>query len=140
MIGVFYALNTALISTYAISSGSNDPGWLIIGYLMFCVGSLGNLYHHFLLANLRTGTKGERRYQPPRGGLFKYVATPHYFFELVAWLGIACVAQQVNAFLVFANMLAYLLARAKNTNDFYRSKFDSKEWPLSRKALVPYLT
>jgi very-long-chain enoyl-CoA reductase len=83
--------------------------------------------------------KGAGRYLPPVGGLFPQVAAPHYLFELVAWFGIACVAQQVNAFLVFGTMAAYLTARALNTNDFYKSKFGPEEWPRTKKALIPGL-
>jgi maltodextrin utilization protein YvdJ len=59
--------------------------------------------------------------------------------NLIMWLGIACVAQQANAFLVLAGMTSYLLARGKNTNDYYLAEFDKDEWPPTRKAVIPYL-
>jgi hypothetical protein len=36
-------------------------------------------------------------------------------------------------------MSAYLVARAQNTNDFYKSKFGPEEWPRTKKALIPGL-
>jgi hypothetical protein len=102
MIGFVYVFYAIEIASNAVPLGDNDPVWKTLGLNLFFIGILGNLYHHYLLANLRKDSnntpKGARRYQPPVGGLFPQVAAPHYFFELVAWFGIACVAQQVNAF------------------------------------------
>jgi hypothetical protein len=104
----------------------------------------GNLYHHYLLANLRSGndskkTDGEKKYVAPKGGLFNYVAAPHYFFELLGWLGIAVVAQQMNAYLVFAGMTSYLSGRACSQNEWNRSKFSEADWPASRKNVIPFI-
>jgi hypothetical protein len=139
IIGTSYVLYTMLISSYAVPLGANDEAWSTLGYAFFIVGIVGNFYHHVLLASLRkdSSNKGEKRYQPPVGGAFSLVATPHFFFELLVWLGIACVAQQVHAFLVLAAMTSYLTARAKNTNEYYFVKFGKDEWPRSRKAIVP---
>jgi hypothetical protein len=90
----------------------------------------GNLYHHYLLANLRGGSKktdGEKKYVAPKGGLFNYVAAPHYFFELLGWLGIAVVAQQMNAYLVFLSMASYLSGRAYSQNGWNRSEFSEAD-------------
>ena len=142
LIGSVYTFYTIEIASNAVSLGSNDPVWSTLGLNLFVIGILGNLYHHYLLANLRQNNnapKDAKRYRPPVGGLFSLVATPHYLFELVAWFGIACVAQQVNAFLVFGTISAYLVARAQNTDDFYKSKFGPEEWPRTKKALIPGL-
>lgn len=146
-IATIYVLYTMLISTFAVRFGQNDETWITVGYGLFVIGIVGNFYHHYLLASLRSSSKnnndfkvGEKKtYHAPVGGAFALVAAPHYLFELIMWLGIACVAQQVNAFLVLAGMTSYLLARGKNTNDYYFSKFDKDEWPPTRKAVIPYL-
>jgi very-long-chain enoyl-CoA reductase len=65
------------------------------------------------------------------------VAAPHYLFEIIAWLGIGLVAQQTNAMLVVASMASYLSGRASATNKFYMDTFTDKEWPRSRKAILP---
>jgi hypothetical protein len=138
-IGIYYALMTALIILTAIDDDeATSPTLANAGMGLFLVGELGNLYHHYLLRRLRENndTKG---YLPPRGAGFEYVATPHYLFELVAWFGIACVAQQLNAFLVFFCMCSYLAGRAYKTNELYRHKFEEKDWPHERKNLVPFL-
>jgi len=98
------------------------------------------LYHHNILASLRRrGNSGtEKKYVAPSGGLFEYVATPHYFFELVAWLGIAFAAQDLNAFLVFFSMSSYLSGRAISQNEWNRKKFGN-EWGMEKRALVPFV-
>lgn len=114
---------------------------LLPSVALFCIGILGNFYHHYLLASLRkNGSSGETtKYYAPQGGLFEYVAAPHYLFEVIGWLGIAFASQDMTAFLNFANMTTYLSARSKNQNDWNRSKFDKDEWPPSRKNLVPFI-
>ena len=140
-IGTYYALITLMIASFALPYGQVDPGLQNAGLALFGVGSLGNFYHHVLLARLRSDTKktasSTKRYVPPRGGLFSFVAAPHYLFEILAWLGIGLVAQQANAMLVVASMTSYLCGRAKATNKFNMETFTDKEWPRSRKAILP---
>jgi very-long-chain enoyl-CoA reductase len=144
MIGFYYALITLLVAWTAVPiSHIASLKLMHTGVGLFVIGELGNFYHHYLLKQLReektvSGAK-EKRYMPPRDGLFVFVATPHYLCELVAWLGIACVAQQLHSFLVFASMSSYLAGRAVMTNSMYRERFSTTEWPRSRKALIPFL-
>lgn len=109
------------------------------GLALFVVGQLGNLYHHSLLAGLRGGKKsdGSAKYVIPEGGFFRFVTMPHYFFELVAWSGVACVAQQLNAFLALLGMTSYLACRSYATTRWYREKFSN--YPAERKHLFPFL-
>lgn len=140
-IGTYYALITLLISCVGLPAGQVDPNLQTFGYGLFALGSLGNLYHHWLLARLRSQpdkkSDSAKKYVPPEGGLFSVVAAPHYLFEVIAWIGISIVAQQLNAVLVALSMASYLSGRAKSTNDFYMDKFNESEWPRSRKAILP---
>jgi hypothetical protein len=125
-------------------SAERNTMWTWFGYTIYTIGLVGNCYHHRLLARLRRPKAGstmdlDKRYVVPLGGGFSLVAAPHYSFELLIWFGIACVAQHVVAFMVVACMTSYLLARGKNTNDFYRSRFDETEWPKTRKAIIPFI-
>lgn len=114
-----------------------------VGMSLFILGEVGNLYHHYILRQLRNNnnnsTKDVKRYIAPTGGLFQYAAAPHYLFEIIAFLGIACTSQSIHALLVALGMTSYLAGRAKNTNDFYMEKFSEKEWSRSKKALIPFL-
>ena len=139
VIGAYYALITLMISSFALPFDKVDSSLQNVGLCLFAVGSLGNLYHHWLLSQLRSKSKqtDSKRYIPPRGGLFSFVAAPHYLFEVIAWLGIALVAQQTNAMLVVASMASYLSGRARATNKFYLDVFTDQEWPRSRNAIFP---
>ena len=142
-----------LIRTYQgsvpTSTLSNDA--LNVGLAAFGVGEIGNLYHHYILSTLRKDGPAKSNssakkddsfdikanYSVPTGGLFDYVTMPHYFFELVAWLGIACVSQDANVYLVFASMFTYLLTRAKATKVWYLKNVDN--YPKSRNVLLPFV-
>ena len=141
---------------------------LPVGLALYAVGEAGNLYHHALLARMRRPPKEQATmlrgmsalalaatpttaealaaapetpksaYSVPHGGLFGVVAMPHYFFELCAWLGVALVAQQLNALLVFGGMASYLGGRAVATSRWYRAQFGNA-WPEGRRHLVPFV-
>jgi len=141
-IGMYYSFDTLLVASYALPVSEVSPIFLKAGIVLFGIGQAGNLYHHYLLATLRKdGAKEKegRRYVPPKGGLFSLVAAPHYFFELVSWLGIACAAQQLNAFLEVLSHTSYLMGRAYNTSQKYFREFNEKEWPKTRKNIFPFL-
>merc|ERR1719198_1489170 len=111
---------------------------LLAGIALNAVGQLGNLYHHWLLATLRPkngATEGSSKYVIPVRGMFRFVTAPHYFFELVAWFGIACVTQHLNSFLAAGNMLSYLAGRSVATTRWYNAKFEN--YPSERKHLIP---
>ena len=140
LIGFVYAFHTVMIC------GTSNPNPLdssvTVGSLLFIIGTVGNFYHHYLLACLRGGDAGRglaKQYVAPRGGLFEFVAAPHYLFELIGWLGIAIVSEQATAYLIFAGMVSYLSARSKNQNTWNKQKFSDKDWPSTRKNLIPFL-
>lgn len=144
-VSISYAL-TATIVAYQQRHISNYAGnfanrqMLLAGIVLNAVGQFGNLYHHWLLAAMRSntgGAEGDSKYVVPSGGMFKYVTTPHYFFELVAWLGIAFVTQHLNSYLVVLDMLSYLAGRSVATTRWYNAKFEN--YPAERKNLIPFI-
>jgi len=140
-----YALTATLIAhqqrQIANYAGSvADQRMLLAGIVLNAVGQLGNLYHHWLLAAMRPtkgGAEESSKYVVPSGGMFRYVTAPHYFFELLSWLGIAAVTQHLNSFLVVADMLSYLAGRSFATTRWYNAKF--KNYPAERKHLIPFI-
>lgn len=129
-----YALMAGLISWLnAVSISEMDTAFWI-GIVFFIVGEAGNLYHHKLLANLR---KDEGGYKIPRGGWFEYATCPHYFFELMTWLGLVLLSRHLFTVLVFISMLGYLTARSIKTRRWYRQRFP--EFPSDRKRMIPFV-
>lgn len=107
----------------------------IIGMIVYLSGQTINFYHHRLLAGLRRDTIGG--YRIPQGGFFHHAICPHYFGELLAWLGIAIAGRFAEFYLIFWIMFCYLLARSINTHRWYREKFS--DFPDKRKFLIPFL-
>ncbi len=107
---------------------------LLFGGLIFLFSQALNLYHHLLLRNLRKA--GESGYVVPQGGLFAYVTCPHYFFEILAWIGYAIMARHLNIWGIVFIIAAYLAGRARQTREWYLEKVPG--YPEERKALVPF--
>jgi len=138
-ISLLYTANALLIC--CVSSLKPSELCCLTGLGLFSVGILGNGYHHALLANLRSSHSEDSgtKYAAPRGGLFKYVAAPHYLFELITWLGVAIVSEHLNVYLIVISMTSYLAGRSVAQNNWNRLKFSKEEWPASRRNLIPFL-
>ncbi|EGB03883.1 hypothetical protein AURANDRAFT_33417 [Aureococcus anophagefferens] len=150
-IGSFYAL-VCLLITATQRGVPHYAGAPVAALCLYAVGELGNLYHHVLLAKQRAGQQkrakfptskapisargGSSDYVVPTGAGFDLCTMPHYLFEIVAWLGVAAAAGQLNAYLVALGMASYLGGRAVATTRWYEAKFGAK-WPKGRAHLVP---
>lgn len=108
---------------------------LVSGLVIFIVGQMGNGYHHLLLANLKR--TDEKKYCVPAGGLFEYVATPHYLFEIMSWFSFFLVSQQLNTLLTSLIVTMYLTGRAVTTNEWNRQNIPN--YPTDRKNMFPGL-
>ena len=80
---------------------------------------------------------GAAPYRIPRGGLFRYVSSPSYLYELLAWSGFALATYTLGAVFVLGMSLANLVPRAAATHRWYREKFD--DYPAQRRALIPFV-
>ena len=145
-ISTFYSLTTLLNATTAFPFTSKSVQ--TFGILVFASGEIGNLYHHYLLRTLRTNNNNtttassankKKRYVPPQGGLFQWVAAPHYLLEIIAFLGMAMTSLSLHSLLIALGMTSYLAGRAKITQKFYQKVFTEFEWPKERKAILPFL-
>lgn len=105
-----------------------------IGLGIFGVSEGLNFLHHKMLSDLRRDTMA---YSIPRGGLFEWVACPHFLFEIMAWLGLFLLFRHLAMFLFFAFMAAYLTGRSLRTLRWYREKF--ADFPPDRKAIFPFV-
>ncbi len=131
---IAYALMGGLISWLNVEPLKQMDFFFYLGMASFLIGVLGNAYHHRLLANLR---KDQNGYVIPKGGWFEYATCPHYFFELMGWLGIVLVSRHLFTWLVFIAMLGYLTTRSIKTRRWYQEKF--KDYPADRKYMIPFV-
>ncbi|KAJ3207291.1 hypothetical protein HDU67_007578 [Dinochytrium kinnereticum] len=118
---------------------NQSPIVLAVGIALFAVGIIGNFYHHIIMASWRSGksANGEKKYVVPHGGMFGLVACPHYFFEILIWLGISVTSSSMFGYTGVVTATAYLAMRSVKTTAWYREKME--DYPKTRKHLIPYL-
>ena len=118
------------------AAAAPSPFWLS----MFALAQLGNLYHHMLLRRLRgegkAGSDAKGGYAVPRGGLFEYVACPHYLCEIASWGAAAALVPSAHTALVTFWVAAMLSGRSIATTRWYRDRFGDK-YPMTRRHLIP---
>lgn len=137
-ISLSYFLSTAtMIYGQNLTQGLPEPPIDLKepGILLFLIGISGNFYHHYILSKMRS--KGDKEYKIPKGGLFELVICPHYFFEIMGFVGVSCISQTLYAFSFAMGTALYLTGRSCATRKWYLSKF--KEFPQTVKALIPYV-
>lgn len=130
MICIFYSnvtwvvgqLVNGIISPNGIDFFNSPNLW--IGSVIFIIGIIGNLFHHIILAKLRS--ENSKSYLLPSTYGFKYVICPHYTFELCIWLGIAISSTFLDIYLIFFVMFSYLSARGMRTMNWYKETFRDK--------------
>lgn len=110
-----------------------------LGVTLFVVGFWNQWRAHKILADLRKGKKSRKLYHVPEGGWFKYVSSPHYFAEIVVYLGLILMLDpsRVTLWLLFTLVVTNLTFAAAETHRWYQSNFP--EYPANRKAIFPFV-
>lgn len=137
-ISISYFLSTvSMIYSQHLTNGLPQPpiDLKYAGILLFLLGISGNFYHHYLLSKLRA--EGDKKYKIPQGGLFDLVICPHYLFEILGFIGVSFISQNLYAFSYTFGTSFYLLGRSYATRRWYQSKFD--DFSENTKAIIPYI-
>ncbi len=144
IISCSYAFNTFMVNRFAggIPAHGFDESSKAIGLLMFFAGQGINMYHHWLLANLRSSKSDKElskqpRYVTPVGGFFSLVTAPHFLGELIAWYGLATLSQHIVVWFLCGFMTSYLTGRAYATTKYYREKIE--DYPKERGHIFPFI-
>ena len=108
-----------------------------VGVFVFVIGNAIQWHSHYILSRL--STQGRGRYIIPRDGLFNLVSCPHYFGEIVIYLGLAIMHMQgpLRAWYPLVWVIVNLALAARMTHQWYVSHF--KTYPRQRKMLIPYM-
>jgi len=119
---------------------SYKPGWLlswqfIVGIIIFITGFYINKTTDGKLRLMRKGSPLE--YMKPEGWLFSYISSPHYFGEIIEWMGWALLTWSLPGFAFFVFSFANLFPRAIISHRWYRDKF--RDYPVERKAVIPFI-
>ncbi len=110
-------------------------GHFLVGTVIFVLGFAVHLHSDRLIRQLRM--PGESSYGIPRGGLFRWISSPHYLGEIVQWTGWAILTWSLAgaAFALFT--LCNLLPRAIANHNWYLKKF--ADYPADRRIILPGL-
>jgi len=124
------------------AAGSAHPWLEYLALALFFTGEFGNAWAHIKLRRLRTRSGIQAR-ALPSGGLFDVVDCPHYLFEILSWLGFACVTNVLPSWVFVAVVTAILSWYAHTRHQRYLSEFDGRDgrpaYPAGRRALLPGL-
>lgn len=110
-------------------------GRFITGTIVFFTGLYINWRADTILINLRR--PGESNYKIPNAWLFNKISCANLFGELIEWLGFAILCWNLPAVTFFIWTAANLIPRALAHHKWYKEKFS--EYPLNRRAIIPYL-
>lgn len=107
----------------------------ILGIVMFYVGFVIHTASDRGLRVLRRSSSSE--YGVPKRGLYKFVSCPNYLGEIIEWFGWALAVWSWAGLSFALWTFANLFPRAKAHHLWYQKRFS--DYPLSRKALIPFL-
>ena len=131
------------IASAVCSNFLSPPGTscIAVGVAVFVVSEIGNFRSHLILRRLRSGKTMERRI--PHGFLFEYVSCPHYFFEIMSWVGFTLATGFFSAAVFTVVGAVILTIWAHQRHQAYKHEFDGREgkpvYPPMRKAIFPFL-
>jgi len=108
---------------------------VLIGLGLFIAGWALNQWSDHILLNLRK--PGETGYKIPYGGGFRWVTSPNYLGELLAWTGWALISWSWAGWTFAFFTAANLIPRAIQHHRWIQTRFE--EYPPERRAIIPYL-
>lgn len=137
---IFNCINGFINGSGVFHLSEYESSWMISipfisGVVLFIAGFIINKTADEKLRHLRRNNPEE--YVVPRGWLFDYISCPHYFGEIIEWLGWAVMTWSSCGFAFFLFTFANLFPRAIKSHFWYREKF--ADYPVKRKALVPFV-
>lgn len=136
--GYFHATYFTRLGHYTVD-WLRDPRFLL-GFAIYYAAMALNLHSDAILRNLRRPEElaaGTKVYRIPRGGLFRWVSSPSYLTELIAWAGFALCTYSLAGVFIFLVSAANLVPRAFATHRWYRDRFP--DYPSERRALIPFV-
>jgi len=129
-----YNNGNALLANAAAASPLATPHFLL-GALLFWGGFAIHVHADHVIRSLRR--PGETGYAIPRGGLFRWVSSPHYLGEILQWTGWAVLTWSLAGLAFALFTFCNLAPRALANQRWYRERF--ADYPRERRALLPGL-
>ncbi|XP_028393572.1 very-long-chain enoyl-CoA reductase-like [Dendronephthya gigantea] len=119
---------------------------VILGSVIFVIGEIGNCICHIQLRGFRNEKhpnyiSSSSGHVLPHGLLFNYVSCPHYFFEIVTWIGFFFATWTLASVLFLLATILTLVTYAYKKHKAYVHEFHGNDggYPPNRKALIPFI-
>lgn len=109
----------------------------IIGTIIFYGGMLININSDQIIRNLRK--PGDTNYYFPKGGMFKYVTSAHYFGEIIEWIGFAILTWSIPGLVFVIWTMANLVPRSNAIYNKYKLMFPEEMKSKKIKRIFPYI-
>ncbi|GFS03110.1 polyprenol reductase [Elysia marginata] len=93
----------------------------------------------FATLRFKERDKQARGHYIPAGHLFEWVSSPHYLCEVLLYLSLCVITRWKNTYLVCTSMfvLANQVSASLSVHAWYKQTF--RNYPKTRKALVPFV-
>jgi protein-S-isoprenylcysteine O-methyltransferase Ste14 len=104
-----------------------------IGSIVFVIGFIMHSHSDLVIRKLRK--PGETQYSIPRGGMFRWVSSPHYLGEIIQWTGWAILTWSLAGLAFALFTFCNLAPRAISNQKWYYQRFP--DYPVNRKTLIP---
>lgn len=120
----------------------------VVGSFVFLVGEFGNCHCHLLLRSFRKMKRksylsSKTKHVIPSGYMFEFVSCPHYFFEIVSWVGFLLATWTLPAAVFLLASAVTLVFYAYKKHKAYLMEFDGlggrELYPRQRKTLIPFI-
>jgi 3-oxo-5-alpha-steroid 4-dehydrogenase 1 len=112
----------------------DDPRFLL-GLGIYALGYYTILRSESIVRHLRDVPGPE--YRIPYGGAYRWVSSPQYLGELIAWTGFTVMTWGLQGLMILLISAGNLVPRAFQTHKWYREKFP--DYPPERKAILPHV-
>ncbi|XP_029443387.1 polyprenol reductase isoform X2 [Rhinatrema bivittatum] len=145
-LGYYIIIGLTILSQVSLDAWTNlleQARWhQVLGILIYIWASCHQFKCHVILASLRKSESGEvvnLDHSVPYGDWFESVSCPHYFAELVIYVGMSVTFGGWNLtwWLVVMYVLFNQALAAVLCHEFYQKNFVS--YPKHRKALIPFV-
>lgn len=128
--------NNARALESAAAPGASFPDWNFwTGLAIFLAGFVLHVHSDRVIRQLRK--PGQTGYFIPRGGLFRWISSPHYLGEIIQWCGWAVLIWSLAGLAFALFTFCNLAPRALANHVWYRDRFP--DYPAERKILIPGL-
>ena len=144
LMGLVFNTTNGYLNGWSIASqaGKYTPDWLsspqfLIGVSVFVFGMVLNKLSDQQLRRLGRSRPDNGAYRVPHGYAYRWVSCPNYLGEIIQWIGWAIATWSLAGVVFAVWTMANLVPRALAHHRWYQDNF--KEYPLKRRALIPFI-